>query len=147
LAYTDLVIRLSKESPNRYTASALNEDKPAASNPFELKLDDLRVLERLQSLEKVALSPKSEETFHIDFGQELYKTVMSGELGSYFQSCLDKSDEGLRIRLQFDDSASDLTALPWEFLHDGQDFLVARRNTLISRKPSKTSRMQSKPLE
>jgi hypothetical protein len=147
LVYTDLVIRLSKESPYRFTAFALNEDKPVASNSFELKLDELRVMERLRALEKVALSSKSEETFHVDFGQDLYKTVMAGELGSYFQTCLDEADEGLRIRLQFDDSASELMALPWEFLHDGQDFLVARKNTLISRLPSKARRVQSKPLE
>lgn len=105
------------------------------------------MLERLQALEKVALSPKSEETFHIDFGQELCKLILAGELGTYFQECLDKADDGLRLSLQFDDNANEIMALPWEFRYDGQDFLVARRNTLISRMPSKARRIQSKPLE
>jgi tetratricopeptide (TPR) repeat protein len=147
LVYTDLVIRLSKESPNHFMASALSEGKSVASNSFELKLDELRVMERLRALEKVALSPKSEETFHIDFGQELYKTVLAGELGTYFLARLDEADDGLRISLQFDDNTQELIALPWEFLHDGKNFLVARRNTLISRMPSKARRVQSKPLE
>jgi hypothetical protein len=147
LVYTDLVIRLSKESPNHFTASALSEGKSVASNSFELKLDELRVMERLRGLEKVALSSKSEETFHVDFGQELYKLVLTGDLGAYFQARLDEADEGLRISLQFDDNAKELKALPWEFLHDGEDFLVARKNTLISRLPSKARRVQSKPLE
>jgi tetratricopeptide (TPR) repeat protein len=147
LVYTDLIIQLSKKSPNHYIASALKEDKPVASSPFELNLNELRVLERLKTLEEVALSPKSVETFHVDFGQELYKTVMAGELGTYFQESLDKADEGLRLSLQFDDNAKELMALPWEFLHDGEDFLVAKKNTLISRMPSKTRRLQSKPLE
>jgi hypothetical protein len=84
LVYTDLVILLSKEAPNHFTASALSEGKSVASNSFELKLDELRVMERLRALEKVALSPKSEETFHIDFGQELYKTVLAGGLVNTF---------------------------------------------------------------
>jgi len=117
-----------------------------ACNSFDLKLDELRILERLKDLEKVALSPKSAETFHVDFGQELYKKMMSGDLGAYFQTRL-KTDIGLRLSLQFDDTASDLMALPWEFMHDGQDFLVAGKNTLISRMPPKTRRLQSKPLE
>ena len=34
-------------------------------------------------------------------------------------------------------------ALPWEFLHDGQDFQFACRNTLISRMPQKVAAFKS----
>jgi CHAT domain-containing protein len=37
--------------------------------------------------------------------------------------------------------------LPWEFLHDGSDFLVTSRNTLISRLPSGIRKMKKAPLE
>ena len=81
-------------------------------------------------LEKAAVKTESQVTFHIDFGQELYAKVFAGELVIFFQKRLQANGEGLRISLQFDDDAQKLATLPWEFLHDGEDFLVARRNTL-----------------
>jgi len=147
LAYTDLVIRLSLEAPYHFVATALEDGKPVASNSFELRLDELRVMERLKVLEKTALSSGSKETFHVDFGQDLYRKILAGELGGYFEKHMERNSEGLRISLQFDDNVSDLAALPWEFLHDGEDFLVARRNTIISRMPSSQSRVHYQPLE
>jgi len=151
VAYKDLIIRLSEESPHHFIASVMEDNKPVASNSFELRLDELRIMERLRELEEAAVKPDSKETFHIDFGQELYQKVLAGELGSYFQkqldACGDANVDGLRISLQFDDNASGLAALPWEFLHDGQDFLVARRSILMSRLPSKLHRVQSPPLD
>ncbi len=147
MAYKDLIIQLFQDAPHHFVASALVNGKPAASNTFELRLDELRILERLRDLEKEAVNPDSKETFNIDFGQELYSKVLAGELGDYFQRQLEANSEGLRISLQFDDNASDLATLPWEFLHDGGDFLVARRKTLISRLPAKLNKVQSPPLE
>jgi hypothetical protein len=114
---------------------------------FELRLDELIIIECLRKLEKAAIKPDSQVTFHKDFGQELYGKVLVGELGIYFQKQLQANAEGLRISLQFDDEAQKLATLPWEFLHDGEDFFVARRNTLISRMPSKMKKVQSVPLE
>lgn len=50
-------------------ATALKENKPQASSLFELRLDDLKVLEGLLDLENAALHPRSKNTFHLDFGQ------------------------------------------------------------------------------
>lgn len=148
MAYRDLPIRLSSESKHHFVASALEDGKPVASNSFELRSDELRVIERLKELEQAAVKPDSLVTFHRGFGQELYGKVLAGELGSYFQKQLDANNgDDLRISLQFDDNAQWLSTLPWEFLHDGEDFLVARRKTLISRMPSKMNRVQSMPLE
>ena len=99
-----------------------------------------------KSSEKAAVNLDSHSTFHIDFSRELYQKVLAGDLGNYFQKQLEANGEGLRISLQFDDSAS-VAALPWEFLHDGEGFLVVRRRTLLSRMPFKAHRIQSKPLE
>lgn len=148
--YVDTVIRLSKESSHCYVASALDDGDPVASNSFALRFDELKVIERLKKLETATLSPKSEETFHIDFGQELYRKVLAGNLGNYFSKRLGEAEaegKGLRVSLQFDEEASELATLPWEFLHDGEDFLVARRDLLLSRLPSNLRKIQSKPLE
>ncbi|MGB7571951.1 MAG: tetratricopeptide repeat protein [Methanothrix sp.] len=148
MAYKDLVIQISEESKHRFVASALEDGEPMASNSFELRLNDLGILERLWELENEAAKPGSTETFHIDFGRELYHRVLVGELESYLRKQLDViNGESLRISLQFDDSASNLSVLPWEFLHDGVDFLIARRNILISRLPSKMMRVQHPHLE
>ncbi len=147
MACKDLVIRLSQEEKHHFVASALEDGKPVASNSFELRFDELRILERLRELEEAAIKPESQVTFHKDFGQELYGKVLAGELKSYFHKQLEDNEGGLRISLHFDDSAQKLATLPWEFLHDGEDFLVSRKNLLISRKPSKLKKVQSPPLE
>ena len=147
MAYKDLSICFSQEDKHHFVASVLEDGKRVASNSFELRFDELRIIERLRELEKAAVKADSMVTFHKDFGQELYGKVLAGELGSYFQNQLQANGVGLRVSLQFDESAQRLATLPWEFLHDGEDFLVARQNTLISRMPSKLKRVQSMPLE
>ncbi|MDD1734781.1 MAG: tetratricopeptide repeat protein, partial [Methanothrix sp.] len=130
-----------------FVASAVEGGKSVAFNSFELRSDELRIIERLREMEKAAVKPESLVTFHEDFGQELYGKVLAGDLKSYFQKQLKANGEGLRISLQFDDDAQWLATLPWEFLHDGEDFLVARRNTLLSRMPSGMKKVQSAPVE
>ncbi|OPY49177.1 MAG: hypothetical protein A4E49_03258 [Methanosaeta sp. PtaU1.Bin112] len=125
MAYRDLAIRLSSEGKHHFVASALEDGKSVASSSFELRSDELRITKRLRELEKAAAKPESLVTFHKDFGQMLYGKVLAGDLKSYFQKQIDANGDGLRISLQFDDNAQWLATLPWEFLHDGEDFLVA----------------------
>ena len=147
MAYKDLSICFSREDKHHFVASAVEGGKSVAFNSFELRSDELRIIERLREMEKAAVKPESLVTFHEDFGQELYGKVLAGDLKSYFQKQLKANGEGLRISLQFDDDAQWLATLPWEFLHDGEDFLVARRNTLLSRMPSGMKKVQSAPVE
>jgi tetratricopeptide (TPR) repeat protein len=151
LAYKDLVIRLSSEGNHKFLASALEDKKPVASCSFELRLDELRITHPLRELEKEAINLESEATFHRDFGQELFRKVFAGELGDYFKNQLQGTGkgngDGLRIGLQFDESASRLAKLPWEFLHDGENFLVSRPKVLFSRLPANGGRISIFPLE
>ena len=89
MAYKDLAIRLSSEGKHHFVASALEDGKSVASNSFELRSDELRIIERLRELEKAAVKPESMVTFHKDFGQELYGKVLAGDLQSYFQKQLE----------------------------------------------------------
>ena len=54
---------------------------------------------------------------------------------------------GLRISMRFSEDVPEIAALPWEYLHNEEDFLITRRSILLSRLPprSKENRI-SNPL-
>lgn len=148
--YRDLDLQISKEGPDQYLASALKDGEAVASQTFELLTGGVRLYLGLEQLEKGAIGPKSNETFHIDFGKELYGKVFFGELGDYFTDRFEEALDdgaGLRLSLRFSADAAEIAALPWEFLHDGKDFLVTKRDLLISRLPTEVRIRKSKPLE
>jgi hypothetical protein len=100
--YKDFVLRLSKEAPNLYRASAMVNDSAAAAQTFELRTDELKVIESLRRIEEQAVRAQAKETFHTEFGRELYTKVFGGELGKYFKKCLEEAEKcgaGLRISL------------------------------------------------
>ena len=69
----------------------------------------------------------------------LYSRVFSGELDEYFNKSIRKvqeNDGGLSISLRFGEDVPEIAALPWEYLHDDEDFLIRRRDILISRLPA-----------
>jgi hypothetical protein len=150
LDYRDFELRISKEGPDHYRASALKDGEAVASRNFELRTGGVRLYLGLEQLEKGAIGPKSKESFHTDFGRELYGKVFSGDLGDYFRDRFEEAldeGEGLRLSLRFCADAAEIAALPWEFLHDGEDFLVTKRDLLISRLPAEVRRRKFKPLE
>jgi hypothetical protein len=92
----DFELQFSKMSPNLYRASALERGSPAAEQTFELRMSELKVLEKLKRLEEKAVcTPEKEqkETFHIDFGKDLYNKIFSGSLGDYFRECLKEAQK------------------------------------------------------
>ncbi|MFZ3168761.1 MAG: tetratricopeptide repeat protein [Candidatus Methanoperedens sp.] len=148
--YKEFEIQLSGESPNHYIAKAMDNGNAIEAQTFELRTGELKVIEGLQRLEEKAVTSSKKETFHIEFGKELYNKVFTGKLGEYFKNCLEEAqnnDMGLRICLRFYENAQEIAVLPWEFLHDGSDFLVTSRNTLISRLPSRIIKIKKDPLE
>ena len=148
--YKEFEIQISGESPNHYSAKVMDKGNAMAAQTFELHTGELKVIEGLRRLEEKAVTSSKKETFHIEFGKELYNKVFTGKVGEYFNNCLEEAldnDMGLRICLRFDESAQEITVLPWEFLHDGSDFLVTSRNTLISRLPAGIRKIKKTPLE
>ena len=107
------------------------------------------MLDRIE--EKIIIPrPQPEETTHIELGKMLYNIVFSGELGEYFNKRFNEvQDEncGLRLSLQFSEDVPEIAALPWEYLHDGEDFLITRRSILLSRLPAGVKKTESKPLD
>jgi len=168
LEYSSLdfqITRSPESSPYTYRASILNDGNVVASNDFELR-PDLRLSQMLKSIEKKvtenpeepekhkenaeALEEKDREEPHVEFGKMLYSRVFSGQLGEYFNKSIQEVQEngsGLRISLRFGEDVPEISALPWEYLHDDEDFLIRRRNILISRLPAGVKKKKLEPLD
>jgi len=161
----DFLITRSPDSHSYiYHASILEDGNVVASNDFELR-QDLRLSQMLESIEeKVTKNPKPEtqkeksgtldekdrEEPHIEFGKMLYSKVFSGQLSEYFNKSITEAQEngsGLRISLRFGEDVPEISALPWEYLHDNEDFLIRRRNVLISRLPTSVKKKKLEPLD
>lgn len=53
----------------------------------------------------------------------------------------------MRLRVRVDQTAPELTNMPWELLHDGDDFLVTRTETPVSRLPAGIRYSAKRPLD
>ena len=107
------------------------------------------MLDRIEE-KAVVDKPQPEETIHIEFGKMLYDAVFSDELGGYFKKRFnDVQDKncGLRVSMQFSKDVPEIAALPWEYLHNGEDFLITRRSILLSRLPPEVKKTESQPLD
>ncbi|HWQ47941.1 MAG TPA: tetratricopeptide repeat protein [Methanosarcina sp.] len=159
------ITRSPEASSYEYRASILEDGNVVVSNGFELR-QDLKLSQILESIEKkVTKSPEEpdnqkenaelleeneREKPHIEFGKMLYSKVFSGQLGEYFNKSVKEVPEnssGLRISLRFGEDVPEISALPWEYLHDDEDFLIRRRNILISRLPAGVKRNNLEPLD
>jgi CHAT domain len=148
-----------------YNASILQDGDVIASNDFELR-NDLSLRQMLDDIEKkVTESPEDpkkqkeklgtltegeREEPYIKFGKMLYNRVFSGELGEFFNKSIEEvlgNGRGLRISLRFDKDVQEIAALPWEYLHDNEDLLIARRSILISRLPVGVKKRNLEPLD
>ena len=82
-------------------------------------------------------------------GYGLYKTVFQDSIHELFQRALavanDKS-AGLRLLLKFK-QAPELHEIPWELLHNGQQFLVTNPATPIARYLEQTHKVESLEIE
>ncbi|HII93334.1 MAG TPA: hypothetical protein HA262_14590 [Methanosarcina sp.] len=159
------ITQSSEASSHKYRASILEDGNVVASNDFELR-QDLKLSQMLEKIEeKVTKSPEKPENQkdkvelleeeerdkpHIEFGKMLYSKVFSGQLGEYFNNSVKEVQEngdGLRISLRFGEDVPEISALPWEYLHDDEDFLIRRRNILISRLPAGVKRKNLESLD
>ena len=149
LDYNDFELQISKEEDGLFKASVIDNRSVAAENTFELRTNELKVIEILRHLEESSTNNDEKEILHEEFGRDLYNKVFSGELKGYFKKCLEDEEKignGLRICLRFHENAQEISALPWEFLHDG-GFLSTDRNILISRLPVGIKKKESSPIE
>jgi tetratricopeptide (TPR) repeat protein len=81
------------------------------------------------------------------YGQRLYGFLF-GQEGQEFKSFLRFNDsyrQQARLTLALHGNAAALWRLPWEYLHDGEDFLVLHGRFLLSRVPHGLGQLQPPP--
>jgi len=146
--YQELEIHLKKKSKDNYLAQAVDsKGKTRGEKAFVLEMDKLKMREDLQRLEKLALSSEQvKDDLHVNFGKHMFNLVFADGIKAHYDKSL-KKDQPLRIRIRVDESARELHNVPWEFLHDGDDFLVTKSETLISRLPLDVKRKNKDRLD
>jgi len=105
---------------------------------FEWRYDSTALNLDLGELSRAAVAGEPpEKGFHIQFGQHLFQTDISGPVGELWQELRNQTRrKPLRLVLRIDpETARPLLHLPWEYLHDGQGFLALNRRVLLSRMP------------
>ncbi len=148
----DLCLEKGKQAPNEFVAYVPDGDGGrAVEHAFTLRTGTLKMREDLKRLEAYSLHKELvKDDFHVRFGRMLYQAVLGGDVGACFAERLAgarSADRGLRLRVRVDEGAPELMNLPWEFLHDGEDFLVTRWETPVSRLPLGVARRDKRPLE
>jgi tetratricopeptide (TPR) repeat protein len=127
--------------PHRFTAFVPDgQDSKVAEHIFEWRTDAIALAVDLRELARAAISGQPpENNLHITFGQRLYRTVFDGAVGQLWDTRLKETRmhrEPLRLVLRVDpQTARPLLNLPWEYLHNGNDFLGLDWRTPLSRLP------------
>jgi tetratricopeptide (TPR) repeat protein len=154
--HQDFDLCLEKTAQNEFVAYVPDDDGGrAAEHAFTLRTDTLKMRENLQRLEVYSLHKELvKDDFHVRFGRMLYQAALGGEVGALFAERLataQNDDLGLRLRVRIategERAAPELMNLPWEFLHDGDGFLVTHWETPVSRLPLGIARRDKRPLE
>jgi tetratricopeptide (TPR) repeat protein len=133
LSGTEILHQYKVSTPMPSDAGTLVEDF------FELRSDSVELTMLLSALAKTAFSgEKSEDDLPVQFGQRIYKLLFSGLIGECWQECRNRAgDNALALVLRIDPlNARFLQRIPWEYLHDGKDFLSTNWLTPIYRLPS-----------
>jgi tetratricopeptide (TPR) repeat protein len=150
--HQDFDLCLEKRAPHEFVAYVPDGNGGrAAEHPFGLRTDTLKMREDLQRLKDHSLRKELvKDDLHVHFGQMLYQAALGGTMGDLFVARLkevQRADMGLRLRVRVDEGAPELMNLPWEFLHDGEGFLMTRWETAISRLPLGIARRDKGSLE
>lgn len=151
--YYSLDLQIIKEPEGflkMYRASILENGEIKATQSFELRRD-LKLIQMLGRIEEKIVVPirQPNEIIHIEFGKMLYNAVFSGKLEDYFNKRLNKAQEencGLRVSMIFSEDIPEIATLPWEYLHNGNEFLVIREGILLSRLPMEVNKINSLPI-
>jgi tetratricopeptide (TPR) repeat protein len=137
--------------PHQYKINVAGGD---GENPhedfFELRSDSVELTLTLAALAKAASSGEEpEKDLHLEFGQRIYKLLFGGAVGQYWQEFRKSAGRNpLALMLRIDPkSARFLQRVPWEYLHDGKDFLSTNGRTPLYRLPSNVEPVSLGPLK
>lgn len=128
----DMIIRAS--STGLYSASLVAETGKKLGEEVFQHFDALRDVPR--ALARAKSSDPSEVPSMLDklreLGQKLHEVLLSGKVGREIRRLVDIGGQvALRLRIE----PPDLAGVPWETIHDGEQFLSASSGLIISRIP------------
>jgi tetratricopeptide (TPR) repeat protein len=136
--------------PHRYRVSTPGQNGDGSVEDFfELRSNAVELTITLGALAKAAISgEKPEKDLHVEFGQRLYQLVFGGTVREYWQARRGSAGRNpLALVLRIDpENARFLQRIPWEYLHDGKDFLSTNWRTPVYRLPINISPIDFEPL-
>jgi tetratricopeptide (TPR) repeat protein len=109
------------------------QSQSLATSSFDYRLSNLTEYE-ITRLDFDGRNPQARLDRLHAFGLNLYRTIFSQSIEEIWRQRRE-SDEFLTLCVRIDESARGLEALPWETLHDGEEFLAAGAKTGLSRLP------------
>jgi len=123
-------LHIEKSSKDVFLACVKDENgNVLATNVFQYRIDPF-ILSRLE--ESVGRNIPENATSIKNFGRELFNKIFSGEILGFYKSFL-KQRKPIRIRLFFKKEEPELLRIPWEFMYDGENYLSAYPETVLSR--------------
>jgi formylglycine-generating enzyme required for sulfatase activity len=142
--YEILELSIEQESDRSYTVTISHSAAGEAQASFSLPFDEYTLKERLKDIEIALLRtsgtrrqlPRHEQQTVQDFGQQLFDSLITGELRSRYDVSKERArheHKGLRIKLRI--APPELASLPWELLYDSRagEFICLSRNTPLIR--------------
>jgi WD40 repeat protein len=138
-AYRDFVIKIEPNQEGGYRVEAQGPSGEGESTfllPFDEKDLIIFLLEVSQTRKiniRGAIPQPAKPT--VEFGKKLFNAVFNDTVRDTYISARTEAERkgyGLRLRLRLAD-APELADLPWEYLHDGRDFLALSGNSPLVR--------------
>ena len=156
LEYLDFDLEIGMGNGRAYPVAVLHSPAGEPRGIMQFPFDEIRLRLHLVELENVLLrsatsrrvTPSREEQEVEQFGSMLFDALFTDDVRNCYSVSLERArsqGKGLRIRLRI--QASELAALPWEFMFDSHrsGYLCFSRQTPIVRYPALPLALQ--PLE
>jgi len=159
----ELTISIERMAENQYLAKVLRPNgQEICSNTFSFSPGLLVDIEPQWMLEKAvprnaaewakrgpadaARDPEQDKKL-ADYGQRLYQFLFGAEAADWkaFLKFNDAYRREARVTLALHADAAALWQLPWEYLHDGQDFLALNGRFWLTRSPYGLARLTPEP--
>ena len=66
-----------------------------------------------------------------EFGKKFFKLIFTGEVWAKYNQCLGRLSDGMKLRLAIAVLSEHLVKIPWEYLHDGNGFLLKSQHMIV----------------